>query len=182
MLHTLTIRDLALIEHAEISLADGLNVISGETGGGKSLVIAAIELLRGGRANSGMMRHGASELRVDGEFRLGSGERSREALVELADPPSCFERRSARPVDPGVYNDVLFFADNSFDLVVALAMVLPAIAALTLAPAIAAVGLGFAISYFYDVEIKRAMIGAATYFVLSIIVRLILNNAFSSIA
>lgn len=67
-------------------------------------------------------------------------------------------------------------------LLVAFATVLPAWAAIVLAPAIAAVGLGFAISYFYDVEIKRAMIGAVTYFVISIIVRLILNNVFSSFA
>ena len=69
-----------------------------------------------------------------------------------------------------------------FTLLVALATLLPAIAALILAPAIAAAGLGFAISYFYDIELKRAMIGAVTYFVLSIIVRLILNNVFSSIS
>ena len=65
-------------------------------------------------------------------------------------------------------------------LLVVLAMALPAIAALTLVPALAAVGLGFAISYFYDVELKRAMIAAVVYFVLSIIVRLILNGVFSS--
>ncbi len=86
MLHTLTIRDLALIEHAEISLDSAFNVISGETGGGKSLVIASLELLRGCRARSDMVRHGADELRVDGEFRLGPGDRSksvREAVEGL---------------------------------------------------------------------------------------------------
>ena len=86
MLHTLTIRDLALIENAEISFADGFNVISGETGGGKSLVIAALKLLRGEKGRGEMVRHGAEELCVDGEFRLGEGDRSRgiwEAVGEL---------------------------------------------------------------------------------------------------
>lgn len=76
MLHTLHIRDLALIEQAELQLHQGLNVISGETGGGKSLVITAIKLLRGEKAQASLVRHGAGELRVDGEFRLGGGERS----------------------------------------------------------------------------------------------------------
>lgn len=77
MLHTLVIRNLALIEHAEIRLAEGLTVVSGETGGGKSLLITALKLLRGERASAGLVRHGAEELEVDGEFRLGAGERSR---------------------------------------------------------------------------------------------------------
>ncbi|MCA8955581.1 MAG: DNA repair protein RecN [Planctomycetes bacterium] len=75
MLHTLNIRDLALIEHAELSFHHGFNVLSGETGGGKSLVIAAMELLRGGRSRADLVRHGARELRVDGEFRVGGGGR-----------------------------------------------------------------------------------------------------------
>lgn len=76
MLHTLFIRNLALIEHAEIRLAEGLTVVSGETGGGKSLLITALKLLRGERASAGLVRHGAEELEVGGEFRLGVGERS----------------------------------------------------------------------------------------------------------
>lgn len=54
----------------------GLNVISGETGGGKSLVVTALKLLRGGKAAAGLVRHGAQELRVDGEFGIGTGDRS----------------------------------------------------------------------------------------------------------
>ena len=76
MLHTLHIHNLALIERAEIRLADGLTVVSGETGGGKSLLVTALKLLRGEKAVSSLVRHGASELRVDGEFRLGVSERS----------------------------------------------------------------------------------------------------------
>jgi len=76
MLHTLHVRNLALIEAAELRLDKGLNVVSGETGGGKSLLIAALMLLRGEKAPAGLVRHGADELQVDGEFRLGGGERS----------------------------------------------------------------------------------------------------------
>lgn len=85
MLHTLHIRNLALLERAEIRLAEGLTVISGETGGGKSLLITALKLLRGERASAGLVRHGADELEVDGEFRLGSGERSRAIAKMVAD-------------------------------------------------------------------------------------------------
>lgn len=85
MLHTLFIRNLALIERAEIRLAEGLTVVSGETGGGKSLLITALKLLRGERASGGLVRHGADELEVDGEFRLGSGDRSRAVQKLVAE-------------------------------------------------------------------------------------------------
>ncbi len=85
MLHTLSIRNLALLEAAEIRLAEGLTVVSGETGGGKSLLITALKLLRGERASAGLVRHGADELEVDGEFRLGVGERSAKVTRLVAD-------------------------------------------------------------------------------------------------
>ncbi|MEZ5966317.1 MAG: DNA repair protein RecN [Planctomycetota bacterium] len=74
---SLHIRDLALIERAELQFGRGLNVISGETGGGKSLVVTALKLLRGEKAQGQLVRHGAAELRVDAEFALGVGERAR---------------------------------------------------------------------------------------------------------
>lgn len=84
MLIALNIRNLALVEQAELRLGRGLNVISGQTGGGKSLVVTALELLRGERANGALVRRGAEELQVDGEFLLGTGERSQAvaALVQ----------------------------------------------------------------------------------------------------
>ncbi len=56
---------------------------------------------------------------------------------------------------------------------VGISLVLPGIAALILGLALAATGLGFVIAHVYDIELKRAMIGAATYFGLSVVVRLI---------
>ncbi|MCY2957559.1 MAG: DNA repair protein RecN [Planctomycetota bacterium] len=82
MLHTLHVRNLALIESAEIRLDEHLNVISGETGGGKSLLITALKLVRGEKAQASLIRHGQDELQVDAEFRLSDGDRSR-AVIEL---------------------------------------------------------------------------------------------------
>lgn len=75
MLHSLHIRDLALIGTAELRFDRGLNVLSGATGGGKSLVVTATKLLRGEKASADLVRHGSSELRIDAEFHLGSGPR-----------------------------------------------------------------------------------------------------------
>ena len=86
MLHTLHIQNLALLERAEIRLAEGLTVVSGETGGGKSLLITALKLLRGEKAAGTLVRHGADELQIDGEFRLGKGDRSAVVARLVADP------------------------------------------------------------------------------------------------
>ena len=95
MLQTLHIRDLALIEHAEVPFAQGLNVLSGATGGGKSLVITALKILRGEKVRGDLVRHGQKELRVDGEFSIGDGERSAALLgrvTEIVGEP--FEEQS----------------------------------------------------------------------------------------
>jgi DNA repair protein RecN (Recombination protein N) len=68
MLNTIKIKNFALIENAEIPFAGGLNVLSGETGAGKSIILEAISLLLGGRANSDGIRHGADEAIVEGLF------------------------------------------------------------------------------------------------------------------
>ena len=81
MLHTLHIRNLALIERAELRMADGLTVMSGETGGGKSLLITALKILRGEKVSGSLVRHGDAELQVDGEFRLGEGARSAQLAL-----------------------------------------------------------------------------------------------------
>lgn len=84
MLETLHVHDLALIERAELRLAAGLTVVSGATGGGKSLLVQALDLLRGGRAGAQLVRHGAAELRIDGEFRLEPGARREQVAALLA--------------------------------------------------------------------------------------------------
>jgi len=73
----LQIADLALIERAELAFGPGLNVITGETGAGKSLLIDALELLLGQRGRAGLVRKGTQQARVEGRFLLardGYGE------------------------------------------------------------------------------------------------------------
>ncbi|HIF42373.1 MAG TPA: DNA repair protein RecN [Planctomycetes bacterium] len=83
MLTELTIRDLALIESASLSFQGALNVITGETGAGKSLLIDALELLLGRRARSGLIRAGAERARVEGRFVVqGLGRVGYGAQVE----------------------------------------------------------------------------------------------------
>ncbi|HUP83695.1 MAG TPA: DNA repair protein RecN [Candidatus Limnocylindria bacterium] len=75
MLRELAVRDLALIERARVELGAGLTVITGETGAGKSLLIDALGLVMGARADSGLVRHGATGARVEALFdRAGSGD------------------------------------------------------------------------------------------------------------
>jgi DNA repair protein RecN (Recombination protein N) len=68
MLHELRVENLLLMERAELRLGPGLNVLTGETGAGKTLLAHALDLLLGGRARSGIVRAGASEAYVEGVF------------------------------------------------------------------------------------------------------------------
>ncbi|PZS14143.1 MAG: DNA repair protein RecN [Solirubrobacterales bacterium] len=70
MLHELRVENLLLMERAELRLAPGLNVLTGETGAGKTLLAHALDLLLGGRARSAAVREGAAEAYVEGVFSL----------------------------------------------------------------------------------------------------------------
>src|ERR1044072_531549 len=59
MLERLVIRDLALVDRAEIAFGRGLSAVTGETGAGKSLTVEALALLVGGRADADIVREGA---------------------------------------------------------------------------------------------------------------------------
>ena len=72
MLIELGISNLAVIDHARIVFGPGLNALTGETGAGKSIVIDAVGLLMGGRADTGMIRSGASGARVEGIFQASA--------------------------------------------------------------------------------------------------------------
>jgi DNA repair protein RecN (Recombination protein N) len=75
MLHELNVENLLLIERAQLRLAPGLNVLTGETGSGKTVLAHALDLLLGGRARAGIVRPGASEAYVEGVFELPDGLR-----------------------------------------------------------------------------------------------------------
>ena len=70
MLCELRVENLLLIERAELRLARGLNVLTGETGAGKTVLAHALDLLLGGRAKPGIVRPGAAEAYVEGVFEL----------------------------------------------------------------------------------------------------------------
>ena len=70
MLNDLTIRDLAIIDTLQISFLPGFCVLTGETGAGKSIIIDAVSLLLGGRAEAEMIRAGAERSLVEGTFAL----------------------------------------------------------------------------------------------------------------
>lgn len=68
MLETLSIKNVAVIDAAEVQFKKGLNVLSGETGAGKSIVLEAISLLLGSRANTELVRSGCDEAVIEGLF------------------------------------------------------------------------------------------------------------------
>ena len=68
MIKEIYIRDLGVIREARLSFSSGLNVLSGETGAGKTMVLTALALLLGGRADSSAVRAGSSALLVEGRW------------------------------------------------------------------------------------------------------------------
>jgi DNA repair protein RecN (Recombination protein N) len=70
MLTQLTISNFAIIGHLEIHFKPGLNILSGETGAGKSIIINAVNLILGGRASAELIRSGAEEARVEALFHV----------------------------------------------------------------------------------------------------------------
>ena len=95
MLEELRISNFAIIESLELSLHAGLNVITGETGAGKSIVIDAVELLLGGKAESFMVRAGADKAVLEGTFVAGS-----DVLPLIA--PILEREELTHPDDPAV--------------------------------------------------------------------------------
>ena len=68
MLNKLAVSNLAVVEKVEVAFGPGLNVVTGETGAGKSVLIGALELVLGGRADSSVVRDGAKEAEVEADF------------------------------------------------------------------------------------------------------------------
>jgi DNA repair protein RecN (Recombination protein N) len=82
MLVGLAIRDVVLIERLSLSFASGLTVLTGETGAGKSILLDALALALGERADSGLIRHGAPQASVSAEFELPANHPAFAILAE----------------------------------------------------------------------------------------------------
>ncbi|MCL7452066.1 MAG: DNA repair protein RecN [Anaerolineae bacterium] len=70
MLSELTIRDFAIIDHLHLRFGAGFNVLTGETGAGKSIIVDAVSLLLGGRGDTTFVRSGADRAHIEGVFQL----------------------------------------------------------------------------------------------------------------
>ena len=97
MLLELSIRNFAIIEKQTISLNQGLTVLTGETGAGKSIIIDAIQLLAGGRGSAEFIRHGEEKAEIEGFFQLPDGShpailKAREFGIESEDNAVIIQR------------------------------------------------------------------------------------------
>ena len=90
MLSELVVEDLGPIARAELVLRAGSSALTGETGAGKTLLVTAVTLLAGGRADRGIVRDGAAEARVEGRFVVPAGHPSVAVLEarDLLDDPN----------------------------------------------------------------------------------------------
>ncbi|MCR4590775.1 MAG: DNA repair protein RecN [Lachnospiraceae bacterium] len=96
MLLSLSVKNLALIENVEVSFGKGLNVFTGETGAGKSLVVGSMNLALGGRVKSGMVRDEKSPAEIEIVFSLDEGDslqRIREMDIPVEEDGNVIIRR-----------------------------------------------------------------------------------------
>ncbi|MGB6078972.1 MAG: DNA repair protein RecN [Xanthobacteraceae bacterium] len=82
MLARLSIRDIVLIERLDIEFAQGLAVLTGETGAGKSILLDAFALALGGRGDAGLVRHGAGQGQVTATFDVPKGHPASDILSD----------------------------------------------------------------------------------------------------
>jgi DNA repair protein RecN (Recombination protein N) len=87
MLTHLSVRNLAIVEEASVAFGPGLNIITGETGAGKSVLMGALDLVLGGRADKSAIREGAQEAGVEASFSLAQPKILDDLLSESGLPP-----------------------------------------------------------------------------------------------
>jgi DNA repair protein RecN (Recombination protein N) len=98
MLESLYVKDFAIVDEAEIAFGAGMTVVTGETGAGKSLLVDALLLLAGGRAEAAMVRHGCERAELSAEFDLAGRADLRDWLAaeDLDEDGACQLRRVIR--------------------------------------------------------------------------------------
>lgn len=89
MITRLSISNLAIIEKAEVDFAPGLNVLTGETGSGKSVIMGAIGLALGARADASSVRDGEDNSRIEAEFEVGEKRDLVNSVLSDAGLPDC---------------------------------------------------------------------------------------------
>ncbi len=124
MLVELHVENFAVIERVRVRFHSGLNVLTGETGSGKSMIVDALALLFGGRASADMVRTGAERARIAGIFEVPRDKALRglleESGIELEDDELLLEREiiasgksrafaASRPVTAAVLRDLAPF-------------------------------------------------------------------------
>ncbi len=99
MLRALSIRDILIIDRLDLAFQPGLNVLTGETGAGKSILLDALGLVLGWRGRADLVRAGASQGEVTAEFALSVGHAARAVLAEagFADDDVLILRRISTP-------------------------------------------------------------------------------------
>lgn len=95
MLHSLSIRDFAIVERLDLEFSSGFTALTGETGAGKSILIDALSMVLGERAEATLVRDGCDKAEVSAEFEIGQVPAVRQLLeqAELAEDDSCLLRR-----------------------------------------------------------------------------------------
>jgi DNA repair protein RecN (Recombination protein N) len=99
VLTSLVLRDVVLIEALTLEFGDGLGVLTGETGAGKSILLDGLGLALGARADSGLVRQGAAQAQVTAEFALPPGHPARTLLADAdieVDDDALIVRRSVK--------------------------------------------------------------------------------------
>ena len=83
MLQRLYVKNLALIDEIEVELKDGLNILTGETGAGKSIIIDSVNLVLGERASRELIATGQQKARVEAVFSIEGKQEIRDTLAEF---------------------------------------------------------------------------------------------------
>ncbi|MEP6666506.1 MAG: DNA repair protein RecN [Nocardioidaceae bacterium] len=127
MLEELSIRSLGVIEEAGLELGPGFNVVTGETGAGKTMVVTALGLLLGSRSDAGVVREGAAKARIEGRVRLDPSSlvaaKAAEAGADLDDDSLILARTvssegRSRATAGGAAVPASILADLAGDLVI----------------------------------------------------------------